>query len=112
LIDWYSLVGSLFLQFPFIIIDFSLPLDETSIDKRNMYRTMGWAPRGERTDRLEQTLQGTRYTAIVAISLDGCLALQVLEGGPWREDFEEFIRAHLVSPFPSFFPVIFSLIVF
>lgn len=62
-----------------------------------MYCDMGWDPEGQQTDRVDRTLEGTRYTAIVAVSLDGCLALQVMEGGPWQVDFEEFLRVQLVS---------------
>lgn len=60
-------------------------------------RVNGRSPSGTRVFRWVKQTNPKRYSILPAISLDGILAMTLLEGGVNRERFEVFLEHQLVS---------------
>lgn len=97
-------------------------LDETSVDKRTTIRRRGWAPVGQRSRTSEPFVRGQRwvsflshffakslqpdfnfrYSVLPALSLDGVLAVDIVEGSYDTEAFSDFVEGLLdrMQPFP------------
>jgi transposase len=72
-------------------------LDESSKDGHTIFRKYGRSPRGERP--VIQGLQdrGTRYSILPAITVDGYIAVRVIEGSVDGAEFFDFVLNDLVS---------------
>ncbi|CAE6521638.1 unnamed protein product [Rhizoctonia solani] len=78
-------------------------VDESSIDLRTTERQYGYAPLGSRAVEDTPFDRGLRYSILPAMSLDGILALRVIEGSFTTESFKDFIELLLtkMSPYPG-----------
>lgn len=71
-------------------------LDESSKDGRTLYRKYGRAPAGERPTEVAPLERGTRYSILPALSLDGYIALRVVEGSVDGSEFFDFVLNDVV----------------
>jgi transposase len=79
-------------------------LDETRKDDRTTYRRYGRATHGRRAEADIQFVRGIGYSVLPAMSLDGFLAVDVVEGSWNMEAFERFVLFEVVpqmNPFPE-----------
>jgi len=95
-------------------------VDETSCDRRTTNRGYGWAKEGERASRRSFCVRGKRYvpwavihgvsynptlsySLLPALSLDGILCLDIIEGSFNAARFAQFIDGllHVMSPYPG-----------
>jgi transposase len=93
-------------------------VDESSCDRRTTYRKKAWAIRGQRAIRKAFFIRGQRYVLILyglikthscrysilpALSLDGILSVDIVEGSFDQALFARFIEGLLdqMSPFPG-----------
>nr|GAT45074.1 Tc1-mariner class transposase [Mycena chlorophos] len=79
-------------------------LDESAHDQRTAYRRRGYALRGMRCLLRCHFVRGTRYSILPALSLDGIIAYDIIEGSVTAERFEEFLREFvmpLTNPYPG-----------
>jgi hypothetical protein len=86
-------------------------VDESACDRRTTYRNRGWAMRGDRAVRKAFFVRGqrcvaqllhklhsdcaNRYSILPALSLNGILYVDIVEGSFTAELFQEFIRGLL-----------------
>lgn len=81
-------------------------LDETGTDKRDQYRKYGYSLRGIRPNYHRQLCRGTRINAIACMSLEGLVALELIQGS---DTFVDFVRGSLIphmQPFPNPYSVV------
>jgi transposase len=72
-------------------------LDESGIDPRERFRTGGWSIVGRACVRKLPFLRGTeRVTLLPALTYEGIIAMELLEGSVTKERFLQFLRVHLV----------------
>jgi len=72
-------------------------LDEAAKDERTLTRSYGYALANVRAQKKVVFVHGKRYTMLPALSLDGILALDVMEGSCTKDRFQEFILSQVVS---------------
>jgi hypothetical protein len=72
-------------------------LDETAKDERTPCRQYGYSPRNQRAIKKVVYIRGMRYTLLPAMSLDGIIALDIMQGSCNKERFYNFILAKVVS---------------
>jgi transposase len=72
-------------------------LDESSKDGHTIFRKYGRSPRGERSVIQGVQDRGTRYSILPAITLDGYIAVRVVEGSVDGAEFFDFVLNDLVS---------------
>jgi hypothetical protein len=72
-------------------------LDESSKDERSLTRYYGYAIANARARKSCVFLRGKRYTILPALSLDGILAVDIMEGSCTKDRFSEFVLSQLVS---------------
>jgi len=72
-------------------------LDESSKDRHTIFRKYGRSPQGTRPviQRLQD--RGTRYSILPAITVDGYVAVRVVEGSVDGTEFFDFVLNDLVS---------------
>jgi transposase len=66
-------------------------LDESSKDGRTVFRKYGRAPQGERPVIQESNDRGTRYSILPAITINGYIAVRVIEGSVDGAEFFDFV---------------------
>jgi transposase len=79
-------------------------LDETRKDDHTTYRRYGRALHGHRAMTEIQFVRGVGYSVLPAMSLDGFLAVDVVEGAWKMDSFENFVLFDVVphmNPFPG-----------
>ncbi|PPQ86725.1 hypothetical protein CVT24_012471 [Panaeolus cyanescens] len=79
-------------------------LDESAVDNKTMQRTHGWSPVGQPCVRRMTFLRGKRYSILPAITTEGIIALDIIEGSITKETFLTFLRAHVapqLNPYPG-----------
>ena len=95
-------------------------VDETSCDRRTANRGYGWAKEGERASRRSFCVRGKRYASkfvvsgtsyklafsyslLPALSLDGILCLDIIEGSFNTARFSQFIDGllYVMNPYPG-----------
>ncbi|TFY51280.1 hypothetical protein EVG20_g11074 [Dentipellis fragilis] len=78
-------------------------VDEAACDKRTPTRINGWSMVGTRARKRCFFIRGRRYSLLPAISLDGIMALDIVEGAFKSLTFAEFIDGLLdrMNPFPG-----------
>ena len=74
-------------------------VDESAKDERTSCRQYGYSPRNQAAIKKVVFLRGIRYTMLPALSLDGIIALDIMEGSCNKERFRNFILAKVVSFF-------------
>ncbi|KAF7361583.1 DDE-3 domain-containing protein [Mycena sanguinolenta] len=90
-------VGLYYLPYQLVFVD------ESSCDRCTSYRGKAWAIIGQRAVRKAFFVRGKRYSVLPAISLDGILWVDIVEGSFNSESFEQFIDGLLdrMNPFPG-----------
>ncbi len=72
-------------------------MDETSKDERSLSRLYGYSFRNQPAVQNVVFLRGTRYTILPALSLDGIIGMEIIEGSCNKQLFQEFIISQIVS---------------
>jgi hypothetical protein len=72
-------------------------LDESAKDERTPCRKYGYSPRNQAAVKKVVFIRGTRYTLLPALSLDGIISLEIMQGSCTKEQFCNFILAKVVS---------------
>ncbi|KIO13705.1 hypothetical protein M404DRAFT_110339, partial [Pisolithus tinctorius Marx 270] len=79
-------------------------VDETSKDERTWARHYGCAMSGARAPLSDVFVRGDRYSLVAAMTVDGYIAAEVVEGSYDRDLFCDFITQQLLpamNPFPA-----------
>lgn len=77
-------------------------IDEAAKDERTPGRTRGWSLRGTRVRQRRCFVRGKRYSILPAITPDGIVAREIIDGPVTSERFCRFLRTHIVRlPFHS-----------
>jgi hypothetical protein len=71
-------------------------VDESSKDDRTIFRRWGRAPEGRQAEHPANFVRGQRYSIVAALSLDGYVATEVVEGSVDGPTFIEFITEKVV----------------
>jgi hypothetical protein len=72
-------------------------IDESAKDERTLSRQYGYSLRNTRAGKKTVFVRGKRYTILPALSLDGIIALDIMEGSCDKQRFNEFILNQVVS---------------
>ncbi|CAG8497583.1 16992_t:CDS:2 [Cetraspora pellucida] len=72
-------------------------LDESAKDERSLTRFYEYAVANARACKCCVFLRGKRYTILPALSLDGIMAVDIMEGSCTKDRFSEFILSQVVS---------------
>ena len=81
-------------------------IDETSKDERTWARCYGCSMEGERAALADVFVRGDRYSLVAALTVDGYIAADVVEGSYDRDLFYQFITQQVVSDCTNFLYVI------
>ena len=79
--------------------DVFIALDESAVDSKTMQRTHGWSPVGIQCVQRMSFLRGVRYSILPALTTDGIIALEIVEGSITKEQFLSFLENQIVSLF-------------
>ena len=71
-------------------------IDETAKDERTLTRLYGYSPINTRAQKNVVFVRGTRYTILPALSLEGFIAVDIMEGSCNKERFQTFVLTQLV----------------
>ena len=74
-------------------------LDESSKDERTLSRSYGYSFRNQPAIQKVVFLRGIRYTILPALSLDGIIGMEIIEGSCNKQRFQDFIISQIVSTF-------------
>jgi hypothetical protein len=74
-------------------------IDESAKDERTSCRQYGYSSQNQSAVKKTVFLRGIRYTILPALSLDGMIALDIMEGSCNKERFRNFILSKVVSFF-------------
>ena len=72
-------------------------LDESAKDECTSCRQYGYSPRNQAAVKKVIFIRETRYTILSALSLDGIISLDIMQGSCTKERFINFILAKVVS---------------
>jgi hypothetical protein len=86
-------IGSEFRPEQFVFID------ETSKDERSLSRAYGYGLKNMRVEKHVVFVRGKRYTILPALTLDGFIAADIMEGSCNKERFQTFILTQVVCFF-------------
>jgi transposase len=89
--EWITFVNTHFFDHQIICTD------ESYKDARTHTRHFGWAMRGEIAFELSPFIRGERYSILPALTVDGFIALTVIEGSVDGDAFAQFIINDVVS---------------
>ena len=76
-------------------------MDESAKDERTLTRRYGYSLMNTRAVKKNVFVRGKRYAILPAMSLDGIIALDVMEGSCDKKKFEKFIISQVVCSFVS-----------
>jgi hypothetical protein len=71
-------------------------LDESAKDERTISRGYGYSEINTRAVKKVVFIRGKRYTILPALSLDGIIAVDIIEGNCTKEKFKEFVISQVV----------------
>lgn len=71
-------------------------IDETAKDERSLTRSYGYSTINVRARKSTVFIRGIRYTILPALTLDGFIAAEVIEGSCTKELFQAFIVNQVV----------------
>jgi hypothetical protein len=74
-------------------------LDESSKDARTITREYGYSEINTRAVKKVVFVRGKRYTILPALTLDGIIAVDIMEGSCTKEKFKEFVIYQVVYIF-------------
>jgi hypothetical protein len=74
-------------------------IDESSKDERTLTRLYGYSSVNTRAEKSVVFIRGKRYTILPALSLEGFIAVDIMEGSCDKERFQTFILTQLVNIF-------------
>lgn len=72
-------------------------LDEASKDERSLSRGYGYSLKNTRAVKKSVFIRGKRFTILPALSLDGIIAVDIIEGNCTKERFKQFIINQVVN---------------
>jgi hypothetical protein len=71
-------------------------IDETSKDKRSLSRAYGYSIKNVKVEKNVVFIRGKRYTILPALTLDGFIAADIMEGSCNKDRFQTFILTQVV----------------
>jgi len=77
-------------------------LDESAVDDKTGQRQYGWSPLGTQCVRRMSFLRGVRYSILPALTTDGIIALEIVEGSITKEHSLKFLHEQVVTYHPRF----------
>jgi hypothetical protein len=78
-------------------IDQLVFMDESSKDERTMTRLYGYSKVNSRASKKVIFIRGKRYTLLPALTEQGIIAADIMEGSCTKERFKEFVVSQVVS---------------
>jgi hypothetical protein len=73
-------------------------IDEAAKNKQTARRSMGWAVMGQCCMQRRCFVRGQRYLILPALTLDGIITYDIIEGSVTAARFLTFLRELVVSP--------------
>lgn len=77
-------------------------MDEAAKDERTLSRGYGYSLKNTFATKKNVFVRGTRYTILPALSLQGIIAVDIIEGSCTKEKFKEFVISNVVCQIISF----------
>ena len=74
-------------------------IDESSKDERTLTRLYGYSSINTRAKKSVVFIRGKRYTILPALSLEGFIAVDIMEGSCDKGRFQTFVLTQLVNIF-------------
>ena len=71
-------------------------MDEASKDERTLSREYGYSPKNTFAIKKNVFVRGVRYTILPALSLQGIIAVDIMESSCTKEKFKEFVISNVV----------------
>ena len=71
-------------------------VDESAVDDRTGQRTQGWSKIGTQCVRRMSFLRGICYSILPALTVNGIIALEIVEGSITKEIFLKFLHEQVV----------------
>ena len=71
-------------------------MDEAAKDERSLSRGYGYSFKNTFAIKKNVFVCGTRYTILPALSLQGIIAVDIMEGSCTKEKFKEFVISSMV----------------
>lgn len=84
--------------------EYQVWVDEASVDNITNQRTAGWSFLGRACVSRALFLRGQRYSILPALTVDGIIALDIIEGAVNKEKFIAFVKeqlAPILNPYPG-----------
>ena len=72
-------------------------IDETAKDEQSLSRAYGYSTINMKAKKSVVFIRGTRYTILPALTLDGFIAAEIIEGSCTKELFQTFIINQVVK---------------
>jgi hypothetical protein len=72
-------------------------MDESSKDERTMTRLYGYSKANSRASKKIVFIRGKRYTLLPALTEQGIVAVDIIEGSCTKQRFKEFVVSQVVS---------------
>jgi len=72
-------------------------LDESAKDKRSLSRLYGYSLRNTPAQKKEVFVRGKRYTILLALTMEGLIAIDIFEGSCDKKKFVDFVLGQVVS---------------
>ena len=72
-------------------------LDESSKDERSISRLYGYSFKNQPINQKVVFVHGKRFTILPALTLEGYIAFDIMEGNCTKERFQSFSLAQVVS---------------
>lgn len=82
-------------------------IDESAKDERTLTRLYGYSPINTRAKKSVVFIRGKRYTILPALSLEGFIAVDIMEGSCDKDRFQTFVLTQLVKYFYFIFIIIY-----
>src|SRR3954447_11631788 len=77
-------------------------MNEASKDERTLFRGYGYSLKNTFATKKSVFVRGIRYTILPALSLQGIIAVEIMEGSCTKEKFKEFVISNVVCQIISF----------
>ncbi len=72
-------------------------MDESSKDERTMTRLYGYSKVNSRVSKKVVFIRGKKYTLLPALTEQGIIAVDIMEGSCTKQRFKEFVISQVVS---------------
>ncbi|PKY47937.1 hypothetical protein RhiirA4_523790 [Rhizophagus irregularis] len=77
-------------------------MDKASKDERTLSHGYGYSLKNTFARKKSVFVHGTRYTILPALSLQGIIVVNIIEGSVTKEKFKEFVVSNVVSQMNSY----------